>query len=114
MPGVGAGQSDLLVTNQSSGAVDRRRLDALAQGILLGSQDEITTDHIEDLQTGEIQISTIHDRECTTFRNQVIQTIHVMEVAVGNGDECGNVPFHVEQGVSLDCRLGSTTWSPRA
>ncbi len=99
MPGVGAGQSDSLVTNQSGGAVDRIRMDAPAPGIPFGSQDEITADHVEDPQTGEIQISTIHDRECTAFRNPVIQNVHVLEFAVGNVDECGNVPLPVEQGV---------------
>lgn len=99
MPGVGAGQSDPLVTNQSRGAVDRIRIDALAPGILFGSQDEITADHIRDLQTGEIQISPSHDIEGPTFRKQVSQNIHVMEFAVGNVAECGNVPFQVEQGV---------------
>ena len=99
MPGVGAGQSHPLVTNQSGGAVDRIRMDAPAPGIPFGSQDEITADPVEDLQTGEIEISTIHDRECTAFRNPVIQNVHVLEFAVGNVDECGNVPLPVEQGV---------------
>ncbi len=99
MPGVGAGQSDSLVTNQSSGAVDRIPMDALALGILFRSQDETTADHVEDPQAGEIQISTIHDMECTAFRNPVIQNVHIMKFAVGNMDERGNVPFQVEQGV---------------
>ncbi len=80
--GVGAGQSDPLVTDQAGGAVHRVRVDTLALGVLFGAQHKVAADHVHDLKAGEIQVGAVHDVERTAFGDQPVQYVHVVQFAI--------------------------------
>ncbi len=61
----------------------------------------------------EIHVATIHDVEGTRLRQQDIEDIDVVQLAVGNMDKGRNVATQVQQRVPFDRGLGGTKQRPR-
>lgn len=61
---------------------------------------------MNDVESFEVQISSIHNIEGTWFDNEQVQDIDVVYSSFGNVDELRDIAAQVQQGMQLDCSLG--------
>ena len=88
---VGATKPDSLIADHAGGTVHLARIDSLIPGIGFGSQYELTTDLVHQMQTGEVQIGSVHDMERSDFGEQLIQNVDIMQFAIGDMDESRDI-----------------------
>lgn len=65
------------------------------------------------MQPDEVEIAAIHDVERASLGNDLIEDVHIVQLAVADVDEAGNIAAQVEQRMQLDRCLGRTKRSPR-
>ena len=94
---VGAVQSDGLIADDAGAVVDRSGVNPLTLGIGLGPQHKITAGLIHQIQPREIQIRTVHKLERIALGKQSVQDVDIMQLAVGNMDECRNIAAQIQQ-----------------
>jgi hypothetical protein len=70
------------------------------------SGDEEASGIIEVRQALEVEIAAIHDIECAGFRNELIQNIDVMHLAVADEDERRDAAAQIKQCMKLHGGLG--------
>ena len=68
---------------------------------------------MQPVQALEIDVAAIHDVERARFRNQLIQDVHVVQLAVADVDEARDIAAQIEQRVHLHRRLGGSKRRPR-
>lgn len=64
------------------------------------------------MQSGEVEITAIHDVERPSFGNNLVENVHIVQLAIADVDEAGNVAAQVEQCMQLDRGFVRTEWSP--
>ena len=102
-----------LVTNDSGRAISLRRIDAMEIHVRLGPCHEESAGQVQNMKPLEIDVATIHDVDRAGLWHQQIEGMDVMQLAVGNVDEAGNVAAQVEQRMHLHRRLGRSEVRPR-
>ncbi len=106
LSGIEAGEEAGLVADQTTGTIDIMGVHSPELGIGLGSDDEEGLREMYGVEPGVIEIASVHDNiERSGFRNELIENIDVMDLAVGDKGKCRNTSSQVEQGVEFDCRF---------
>src|SRR5215469_17973415 len=106
------GQDNGVVRAYAGGLVYRVRVAPLKQNILFRADNEECRAECEHKQAGEIQVAAIHNVECTSFRNELVQDVHIPGFAIGDADKRRNIAVQVEQGMHLHSRLVATKLGP--
>ena len=65
------------------------------------------------MQPVEVEVATIHDVKRPGLGNDLIENIHIVQLAIADVDEAGNIAAQVEQCMQLDRRFGRTKRNPR-
>jgi len=65
------------------------------------------------MEPGEIDIAPIHDVDCARLREQQVERVNVVQLAIRNVDEARDVTAQVQERVHLDRRLGRAEMRPR-
>src|SRR3989304_3811528 len=65
------------------------------------------------VQTGEIDIASIHDVEGAGFQRQVVERFDIVHFAAGNVDETRDVAAQINQRMQFDGRLAPAKVCPR-
>jgi len=81
--------------------------------IRLGSSHKETACLVQTMQSGEIEIAAIHDVERPGLWNDLVENVHIVQLAIADVNEAGDVATQVEQRMQLDRRLGRTKRCPR-
>ena len=106
-------QRTQLVADDAGRAVCRQRVSSSEAQIRLGSCHEETACLVQAMQSGEVEIAAIHDVERPGFGNDLVENVHVVQLAIADMNEAGDVAAQVEQGMQLDRCLGRPKRSPR-
>lgn len=80
--------------------------------LVLARSKEEATGLMQAVETGKVEIAAIHDVEGSGFGQEQVQDVDVMELAVGNMDECRDVGTEIQQRMQFDGRLGFAEMSP--
>jgi len=99
---VDGGENDGVIGTYAGGLIYRMRVAALQQHVRLGTNNEERRTEREDVQTLEIHVAAVHDVERPGLRQNLVEDIDVMHLAVGDADKCGDVAVQVQQRVHLD------------
>ena len=108
-----ARQRTQLVADDARRAVYRQRVSSSEAQIRLGSCHEEAACLVQAMQSGEVEIAAIHDVERAGLGNDLVENVHIVQLAIADMDEAWDVAAQVEQRMQLDRRLGRTKRSPR-
>jgi len=111
--GIKAGQRTQLVADDAGRTIRWQGVSPSEAQIRFGSHYEETARLMQAMQLGEVEIAAIHDVERPGFGNDLVENVHVVQLAIADVDEAGDVAAQVEQRMQLDRRLGRTKRSPR-
>src|SRR5271169_6886762 len=84
------GERDSMIGPQACGLADGPRVASSQQDAGFGACDKERTATMQDVETLEVQIAPIHHVEGASFRQNLVQEIHVMPFSVGNLNKSGN------------------------
>jgi len=107
-----AGQRTQLIADDAGRAVCRLGVASREAQIRFGACHKETACLVQAMQPSEVEITAIHDVERTSLGNDLVENVHVVQLAVADVDEAGNVAAQVEQRMQLDRRLGRSKRSP--
>ena len=80
-------EDNRLITTQASSFVDRRRETSRAIQVSFGTSNIESICLIEQMQSLEIYVSSVHDVEGARFERQIVQGIHIVQFSRGNSYE---------------------------
>ena len=112
LAGVEAGQDDRLVADEPGTPIHGTRIATLSFQVQLPADDEEAAGAMKPKNPLEIQVSPIHDVEGTGLRQQLIEDVDVMHLAVADVDKCRDIASKIEQLVELHGTLRRATWCP--
>ena len=113
LAGIESGESDRLVGPHAGRLVDWARLANVVTQIGLCAGHEESACPMDTHQSGEIDISAVHYVKGSSFEDDPIQRIYVVNRSVGNRDEHGDGALKIDQGMKLDRRLALAKPGPR-
>ena len=90
-----------LVADKSCRAVHLAGEGAAVFGIGFGSQNEETQGLMETIQTSEVKVGAVHDIEGSGFEDKQVHDIDIMQFALRNVNECGDIATQVEKGMEF-------------
>lgn len=108
-----AGQRTQLVADDPERAVCWQGVSSSEAQIRLGPRHKETSRLVQAMQSREVEIAAIHDVERPGLGNDLVENVHIVELAIADVDKAGNVAAQVEQRMQLDRRFGRTKRSPR-
>ena len=108
-----AGKRTQLVADDAGRAVCRQGVSSIEAQIRLGPRYKETPCLVQAMQSREVEIAAIHDVERPGLGNNLVENVHIVQFAIADVDEAGNVAAQVEQRMQLDRRFGRTKRSPR-
>ena len=111
--GLRSRQHDGLIAPDPRGLVDGVRVPADKLEVGLGPRDEEGPPCLESKEPAEIEVAAVQHVVCPRERDQHIEGLDVVQLAVGNVDNLRDVPAQIEQRVELDGPLGLTEPGPR-
>ena len=112
LSGPGAVQANGLIADDAGRAIRRCRIEAVGGQVCLGASDEEGAGLTQGVQPAEIDVGPIHDIDGPGLRDEQIESVDVVQLAVRNVDEAWDVAPQVEQGVHLHRRLGRAEMRP--
>ena len=68
---------------------------------------------MEEEESREIQITSIHDIEGAGLRDQIVENIDVVDFSRGDFDERRDIAAQIQEGVKLDGSLVLSEMRPR-
>src|SRR5271156_4776353 len=68
---------------------------------------------IEPVEAGEIDIAAIHDVDGARLREQKVESVDVVQLAIRDVDEARDVAAQIQERVHLHRRLGRAEMRPR-
>ena len=110
---VGVGVQLVERWNDAGRAIRRRRIDAMSIDVRLGTRDEEGPGLVQHIKAGKVDVATIHDVDGSGFRQEHIEGMNVVQLAIRDVDKTRNVAPQVEQRVHLHRRLGGAEVRPR-
>ena len=113
LPDVEAVQSDGLIAYDASRAVRWRRVNSMRIHVRLGSRHEEGANLVQQVETDKVHVAAIHDIDGPRLRHQLVESAHIVHLAVGDVDEGWNIAAQIEQGVHLHRRLRRAEVRPR-
>ena len=108
-----AGQHNGLVATDPTRLVGWVRVASSILGVGFGADDEETPRHVQGEEPLEVHAATVHDVESSRLGQQNIEDVDIVQLAVGDMDEGGDVASQIQQGMELDGRLGGAKVRPR-
>ena len=96
-----------LVADDSLRPVVRRGVDPAQVGVQLGAGDEERAGLLEREQPLEVEVGPVHHLDRRRLRDQQVERVDVVQLAVGNVDEAENAAAQVQQRVHLHGGLGA-------
>src|SRR5450631_4879471 len=96
--GVGCQRNDL-IADHSIGRIGGLRIAALELDILFGARYVKCGSRVEPVESLEVDVAPIHHVEGHGFQNQLIEDLHVRELAIANEYASWNVSVEVQQSV---------------
>ena len=111
--GIEAIERNGLVTEDAGTAISGSRILPMRIQIGFGARNEERAGHMQRIQSGEIDIASIHHIDDTRLRHKQIECIDVVHFTVGDMDETGNATAQIQQSMPLDRGIGATEVSPR-
>ncbi len=102
LTGLFPGQHDRLVASQAGRLVDWTRIDSPILEVGLGTCDKEGLRLMQDIQSGEVDIATIHDVEAACLEDHLIEDVHIVQLAVRDMDEGRNIAAQIEQRMEFD------------
>ena len=81
--------------------------------VRLGTRDEEGPGLVQHIKAGKVDVATIHDVDGSGFRQEHIEGMNVVQLAIRDVDKTRNVAPQVEQRVHLHRRLGGAEVRPR-
>lgn len=113
LAGLDAGERNGLIADDASRAVGRGRVEPPCIHVRLRPCDEEGAGQMQHIESGEIDIAAIHDVDGTWLGKQQVESVHIVQLAVGYGDKAWDIATQIEQGVHLDRGLGGAEMRPR-
>ena len=80
-----------LIADDPRRPVGRCRIDAMGIYVRFGAGDEEGASEMQPMEAGEIDVATIHDVDSARFREQQVESVDVVQLAVRNVDEARDV-----------------------
>ena len=108
-----AGQHNGLVATDPARLVGWVRVASSILGVGFSADDEETPRHVQGEESLEVHVATVHDVESSRLGQQNIEDVDIVQLAVGDMDEGGDVASQIQQGMELDGRLGGAKVRPR-
>jgi hypothetical protein len=91
LAGVVTVERDGLIADDPRRPVCRRRIDAMGIHVRFGAGDEESAGEMQSMEAGEIDVAAIHDVDGARFREQQVESVDVVQLAVRNVDEARDV-----------------------
>ncbi len=107
-----ARENNSLIGSQPRRFVDGMRIAPLELKVAFGPCHEEGEGLMHRIETGEVDVSAIHDVEGTWFGKQNVENAHIPHFPVGNVDKLGDAAPKIEQRVHLDRALGLAKSGP--
>ncbi len=101
LTGLWPGQHDRLVATQAGRFVDRMRIDPPVLEVGLGPCDKEGLRPMQGMEPGEVDIAPIHDVEAAGLEGDLVEDIHIVQLALRDMDE----------GRNIAARESSSVWS---
>ena len=108
----GRGHSYDLVATQSSGPINRARLNAGKPHAPFCTRHEEGANHYKEVESCEIEIAAVHDVEAPRFENDFVKCMNNSAFPISDVHECWDWPPHIEQGMELDGGISAPVSSP--
>jgi len=102
-----------LVAAHAGGEVDGTGIKPGEFQSLFGPSDKERSGLSDAVETGKIEVASIHDVESTRLENEIVEPVHLVNVSGRDVNHAGNRSAQIEQGVDLDRRLGRAKARPR-
>ena len=99
-------ERDALIADHACAPVGWHRIHAARIHAPLGAGHEESASLMQSVQSGEVQITPVHQVERTGFHGQHVQHTDLVGLAVADMDEGRNAAPQIQQGMQLDGRLG--------
>lgn len=106
-------QRTQLIADDTARTIRWQRVSSRKAQIRFGSRHKETASLMQAMQPGKVEIAAIHDVERPGFWNDLVENVHVVQLAIADMNEAGDISAKVEQGMQLDCCFGRAKWSPR-
>ena len=106
-------QHERLIENHARGSIRGVRIATLRIHVALRPRHKEASRLMQPVQALEIDVAAIHDVEGAGFRNQLIEDVHVVQLAVADMDKTRDIAAQIEQRVHLHRRLGGSKRCPR-
>src|SRR5882762_2411718 len=91
LAGVVTVERDGLIADDPRRPVGRGRIDAMGIHVRFGAGDEEGAGEMQPMEAGEIDVAAIHDVDGARFREQQVESVDVVQLAVRNVDEARDV-----------------------
>jgi len=101
-----------LITNDPNGTGARGGIDPMGIHVRFGTGDEEGAGQMQPMEPDEIDIAAIHHVDGARFREQQIERVDIVQLAVRDMDEARDVAAQIQQGVHLHRRLGRAEVRP--
>ena len=111
--GIKGSQHDSLIAEDPRGSIHGMGIPAEKVESFLGSGHKERTRLLKPIKTTEIEVSPIHNVECSRHWNQHVQHVDVVAQSIGNMNKFRDVSMEIEQGVKFHGSLCSSEVCPR-
>ena len=112
LSGVEAGEDAGLIAEHAASTVDLVGVQSSEPGIALSPDDKEGLREMYVVESGVIKVATVHDIEGSGLRNEVIEDVDVVDLAIGNECPGRDATLQIEQGMQFDSCLCSSERGP--
>lgn len=106
-------EADDLVSSQAAGAIHRSRFNDVEAEVGFGPHHEVGLRVVQPVQSGEVDVSTVHYIDAPGLGGDLIKDIDVMNAPIGDADEHWDRAAQVDHRMHLDGSLGRPEIGPR-
>src|SRR5712672_701442 len=92
LAGVVTVERDGLIADDPRRPVGRGRIDAMGIHVRFGAGDEEGAGEMQPMEAGEIDVAAIHDVDGARFREQQVESVDVVQLAVRTWMKLGMLP----------------------
>ena len=101
-----------LIANNAARPIDLCRIDSSSIHIGFGAGHEESARLMQSIETSEVQVASVHDIERPSLDRHEVQHVDFVHLAVADMDKRWDCAPQVQQGVQLDCALGTAKGCP--
>ena len=91
-----------MVADQPVVAIDRMRVAPLDLEVRLAAGHEEAAGLVKAIEALEVEEATIHDVESARLRQQLVEDVDLVHLAVTNVNESGDIAAQIQQRMQLD------------